>query len=86
MKAAVFDTYVRREGKPKMHFDIIVPEGTEFASVQDFGQEYLQSKGLQGLQLSSYECRFCHIGAATPEMVQSIEGKGYFILEMEGCN
>ena len=36
--------------------------------------------------MTSKECRFCHIEEATPEMKQAIEGKGYYIIEMENCN
>ena len=86
MKAAVFDTYVRKPNKELMHFDIIVEEGTGFEAVQTYGQQYLSQKGLPGLRLSTHECRFCHIEEASQPMQEAISQQGYFILEMQGCN
>lgn len=85
MKASVFDTYVTKTTGTVMHFDIVVPEGTTFNHVQLYGVQYLTQKGQGSQQLSTNECKFCHIEEATPKMEQDIQEKGYHIIEMEGC-
>ena len=86
MQAAVFDTYVIKKEGGLMHFDIIVPQFTPADQVIRFGQEYLKRKGQIGQPLSSNECQFCHIEQATEPMLAAFSEKGYFILEMQGCN
>ncbi|MEM9075634.1 MAG: DUF2024 family protein [Bacteroidota bacterium] len=36
-------------------------------------------------ELSSNECKFCHIERATEEMVALFEKEGFAIIEMENC-
>jgi hypothetical protein len=86
MNAAVFDTYVPKKEGGLMHFDIIVPRNTTFEKVVDFGKEYLASKSQQGQPLTPEECQFCHVEHPTPEMAAAFGEKGYFIVEMQGCN
>lgn len=86
MKAAVFDTYVQKTEETLMHFDIVVPENTDFATVQQYGKAYLVGKGLGGLSLTSRECKFCHIEQASPALEAQIVERGYAIIEMENCN
>ena len=70
-----------------MHFDIIVPDYVVDESiVYKMGREYLSSKGQQEQPLTSKECSFCHQERASPEMELSIRDKGYYIIEMEGCD
>lgn len=85
MKAAVFDTYVTKSNGSVMHFDIVVEDGTQFNDVQFYGVEYLKEKGQENQQLSTNECKFCHIEEASSEMEEQIKNKGYYIIEMEGC-
>ena len=87
MKVAVWDTYVKREDGNIMHFDILVPDtiNTE-QTIFDFGKDYLKTKSFKTGQLTSNECRLCHIEQATEEIVLSIEKQGYYIIEMENCN
>ena len=86
MKVAVWDTYVDRKDGSVMHFDIIAPDHIKDETIIiAFGNDFLQSKGRQGLTLTSKECSFCHIEQANLEMLRSIEQKGYYILEMENC-
>ena len=68
-----------------MHFDIIVPVGTEAQEVYRFGHEYLRQKDQEGQELASRECKFCHIEQLQPQMEKDIGNKGYYILEMQGC-
>ncbi len=84
MKVAVFDTYVKKSNGDTAHFDIIVPEG-RYADeeILEFGIQYLRKIGETGSQVSTKECRFCHVEEPTPQITQSIEDMGYYILEME---
>ena len=86
MKAAVFDTYVQKDSNTLMHFDIVVPENTDFETVQRYGKSYLSVKGLGDLPLTSRECKFCHIEQASASLEASITSQGYAIIEMENCN
>jgi Domain of unknown function (DUF2024) len=87
MKVAVWDTYVTKKDGSVMHFDIIAPsELKDEATIYTYGKEYLNLKDQEGQDLSSKECNFCHIESATEEMVTAIEQKGYYIIEMQGCN
>ncbi|MFI0430863.1 DUF2024 family protein [Mariniflexile sp. HMF6888] len=87
MKVAVWDTYVKREDGNIMHFDILVPDNvTNEQTIFNFGKDYLKTKIFKTNQLSTNECRLCHIEQATKEIVLSIEKKGYYIIEMENCN
>lgn len=85
MSIAVFDTYVFKNTGERMHFDILVPEGLEENLVYEYGKVYLKSKGLEGLDLSAKECRFCHIEHPDEKLEQVIERNGFAIIEMEGC-
>jgi aminoglycoside N3'-acetyltransferase len=87
MKVAVWDTYVEKEDGNIMHFDILVPDNiTNEQTIFNLGKSYLKTKSFKTGQLTSNECRLCHIEQATEEIVLSIEKKGYYIIEMENCN
>jgi Domain of unknown function (DUF2024) len=87
MKVAVWDTYVTKKDDSVMHFDIIAPsEIKDEATIYKYGKEYLRLKKQEGQNLSSKECNFCHIETATEDMVTAINKKGYYIIEMQGCN
>lgn len=84
MQVAVWDTYVKSRSGTVLHFDIIVPESVKDAdTIYNFGTRYLSDIGEQGSQLSTNECRFCHIEEPAPEVLAAIENKGYYILEMD---
>lgn len=86
MKVAVWDTYVVKKNGETMHFDIIVPDHIiDESVVHDMGKDYLSLKDQQGQPLTARECRLCHQEIASPEMVAGIAQKGYYIIEMEGC-
>ncbi len=87
MKVAVWDTYSTNKKGEIMHFDILVPEEvTDTETIYGFGKEYLQSKGQNNVILSSRECQFCHVEQLRPDWELDIQDKGYFIIEMQGCN
>ncbi len=87
MKVVVWDTYVKREDGNIMHFDILVPDNvTAKQTIFDFGKDYLKTKAFKTGQLTSKECRLCHVEQATEEIASIIKKQGYFIIEMENCN
>ena len=85
MKVAVYDTHVTKNNGKIMHFDIIVPDGTHYDSVLDFGKAYLKSVGQEGQPLSAKECEFCHTEQASSAVNDSIRAHGFHIVEMDGC-
>lgn len=69
-----------------MHFDILAPECIkDEAVIHEMGKEYLATKSQAGQQLSAKECRLCHQEIASEEMLESLQTRGYYIIEMEGC-
>lgn len=86
MEVAVWDTYVTKKDGTVMHFDIIAPsEQRDTTVIHGYGRAYLMTKGQGGQPLTAKECRFCHVRALKPQWEERIRSKGYFILEMEGC-
>ena len=86
MKVSVYDTYVTKDNGALMHFDILVEESLSVKDVYKYGKEYLASKKVSNTELTTKECRFCHIEKA-PEVVEKlINEKGFYIIEMENCN
>ncbi|WP_044201744.1 DUF2024 family protein [Flammeovirga sp. OC4] len=83
----VWDTYVIKKDGTTMHFDIIAPvEVSDAETIYNYGKAYLKMKGQEGLPLSAKQCKLCHIETLKPEWLEEIVQKGYFIIEMEGCN
>lgn len=85
MKVSVYDTYVSKEDKTIMHFDILVEEGTSEKIVYQYGELYLGSKNLINYKLTTAECKFCHIELAPENVQNEISTKGFSIIEMENC-
>jgi len=86
-KVNIWDTYVTKKNGAIMHFDIVAPVKIKDTNIiYDYGKDYLKSKGQEGQPLSAKQCRLCHIETLRPAWEQEIEEKGYFIIEMEGCN
>ncbi len=87
MKVAVWDTYVPLKDGRMMHFDIIASEEIRDENlIYQYGKEYLASKNLSDRELTSNECRFCHIEKLKEEWETEIQTKGYYIYEMENCH
>lgn len=87
MKVSVWDTYVLREDGKQMHFDIVVLDSMVDESVIfNYGKAYLQNKPFSTGDLSSNECRFCHIENAPEQIEKEIITNGFYIIEMENCN
>lgn len=86
-KVNVWDTYVTKKNGEIMHFDIIAPvEVNDTSIIYDYGKLYLKSKNQEGQTLTSNQCRLCHIEHLRLEWEEEIIKKGFFIIEMEGCN
>jgi cytochrome c len=86
MRVAIWDTYVQKKDGKTMHFDIVAPDTINDEKViYEMGKQYLETKGQQGQELNAKQCAFCHQESATEEMEASITSKGYYIIEMEGC-
>ena len=87
MKISVWDTYAKRLDGKIMHFDILVPSDLKDEDrIFSYGEEFLKSKTFQTANLTSKECKFCHIEQATDEVVLQIQEQGFSILEMENCD
>ena len=83
MKVAVWDTYVTKKDGNVMHFDIIAPDNIKDTDlIYQFGKNYLATKNEADSLLDTDECQLCHIEEPTPEMLESIDNQGYYILEM----
>ena len=86
-KVNVWDTYVQKKDGSTMHFDILAPvEIKDTTTIYQFGKEYLKTKGLEYQPLTSEQCRLCHVETLRQEWETAIKLKGYYIIEMEGCN
>ncbi len=87
MKVSVWDTYLLRKDGRKMHFDILVPsELKDERKIFGFGMDYIKTKSIEYQELTTNECRFCHMENASDEMIEDIKKKGYTIIEMENCD
>lgn len=85
MNVAVWDTYVDRPDGRTMHFDILVETDTSFETVREYGAAYLADKALIDETLTTDECDFCHVEAASEETRQAIDEIGYAIVELNNC-
>lgn len=86
-KVNVWDTYVTKKDGNIMHFDILAPvEITDTTIIFNYGKEYLKTKGQENQPLTAKQCRFCHVKNLRPQWAADIAAKGYYIIEMEGCN
>lgn len=89
MNIAVFDTYVTRPDRRRMHFDILVsdlPEAKQTDIVLAHGRRYLAAKGVPADTLSARACRFCHVESASPAVQTEVDRTGFAIIELQNCN
>lgn len=85
MEVSVYDTYVPRENNTLMHFDILVESSTSEKDVLLYGTDYLRRKNIGAAELTTKQCRYCHMEIAPPEVEEAINDFGFFIIEMENC-
>ena len=87
IKVNIWDTYVTKKDGTVMHFDIVAPKNImDSNKIHEYGRAYLKTKEQEGQPLTSKECRLCHMESLRPEWENEISERGYFIIEMEGCN
>ena len=87
MRVAVWDTYVKRADGKVMHFDILAPSTiTNANAIYNYGHQYLSTKPFETQDLTSEECRLCHMETAPEPIEETIRKKGYYIIEMENCS
>lgn len=84
MKAAVWDSYLKKANGNVLHFDVVVPDSrSETAIVYKYAYEYLKSQGIDGAEINVKNCQFCHIESMTDKMRSDIESRGFHIIEMD---
>jgi hypothetical protein len=84
MKAAVWDSYLKKANGNVLHFDVVVPDSSsETAIVYKYANEYLKSQGIDGAEINVKNCQFCHIETLTDRMRSDIESRGFHIIEMD---
>lgn len=84
MKAAVWDSYIKKANGNVLHFDVVVHDSrSESTLVYKYADEYLKSKGIDEAEINIKNCQFCHIETLTEKMKFDIELKGYHIIEMD---
>lgn len=87
LKVSVYDTYVPKKQGGLMHFDILVDANErDLDKIYGFGKEFLATKGQDGQPLTAKQCRFCHVENAKGPIEDAILQRGYYIIEMEGCD
>lgn len=84
MKVNVFDTHVRTRDGRYLHFDVLI-EGNDQGRANQFAQDWMAERGLQGDDIEQSRCQFCHSEPAHPEVAEAIGSKGYFIIPLQGC-
>lgn len=87
LEVAVYDTYVSKKQGGLMHFDILVDASeNDLEKIYGYGKTYITTKGQEGQPLTSRQCRFCHVENAKGPIEDAIKARGYYIIEMEGCD
>jgi hypothetical protein len=63
-----------------------VETDTSFETVRRYGAEYLSDKDVIDDTLTTDECDFCHVEAASEETERAIDESGYAIVELNNCD
>ena len=82
---AVYDTHFTKGDGSRMHFDIVVLDGTSHQTVLQFGKDFLRSVGQGPPPLTTTNCEFCHKEQPNPASSEAISRQGYYIHKLEGC-
>ncbi len=85
MEVDVYDTYARSSDGQIIHFDVLVPRGTDGDTAFAFAKKWLEDIGENSKDLDQSRCRFCHAEKARSEVEKDIQAQGYYILQLEGC-
>lgn len=85
MEVDVYDTYTKSNQGQTIHFDVLVPKGTDANQAFEYAKTWLAEIGEDAEQLSQSRCRFCHSEPAQSHVQKDIQNNGFHILQMEGC-
>lgn len=85
MRLDVFNTYARQSDGTRIHFDVLMPAGSDPALAKQKAIAWLESIGVNAVLVELESCEFCHVEEATPEYAGQVQHVGYAILQMEGC-
>ncbi len=85
MKIDVYDSYARADNGGMIHFDVFVEQGTAKEKAFEYGRFWLTKVGENPDGLDQSRCNYCHSEQANPDIENSIQEKGFYILQMEGC-
>lgn len=84
MNIAVFDTYATTHNGAVLHFDVLVPLGSE-PRAEEFARQWLAQIGLAHDAAELQTCRYCHNEIPQPGVLSHLLEHEYYILQMEGC-
>ena len=84
MKVDVYDTYATGSDGAIVHFDVLVPAGTNAATAYHYACTWLAAVGLNHAELKQSRCNYCHTENASNDVVSDIEADGYHIIRMDG--
>jgi uncharacterized protein YeaO (DUF488 family) len=85
MKLDVFDTYVTQDNGERMHFDVLLPQGSTKQQAEICAIQWLKNIKIPTNNIHLDRCNFCHSEVANSEIEQIVSGDGYAILQLEGC-
>lgn len=85
MQVDVYDTYARSAKGHIIHFDVLVPNGTDADQAFSYAKKWLTEIGENADALDQSRCNFCHVEQAKPNVQDDIQKQGYHILQLEGC-
>ena len=84
MKVDVYDTYAKSNQGHIIHFDVLIPSGTNADQALIYAQKWLVQIGENAKALDQSRCNFCHTEKANLDAQADIQKQGYHILQMEG--
>ena len=85
MQVDVYDSYAQKSDNQTIHFDVLVESRTPKEKAFEYGKRWLSTIDELPESLSQSRCNYCHTEEANQEVQKSIQEKGYYILQMEGC-
>ena len=85
MKIDVYDTYVLTNDNTRMHFDVLVEQGTNPDNAKFYAQQWLATLGIKVNQIRQTNSQFCRTEDANLEVENTIANQCYAIHQLEGC-
>lgn len=84
MKLDVYNTFAMRSDGELMHFDVVLPVGSDL-DARTTAMQWLAGIGVTTGEVKLRSCELCHVEEATPEYARQVKNQGYAILQLEGC-